>query len=395
MAGVPVNIKVQSLEILLWGRIKKGRLPLASLFLSLDKFEKMSTYELDEGIERLEYQFDYGIGSGKQTYSEKTQFITDFANKRRGSISSPTGVKETYRDQDSILHYFIPTTESEFLLDSYIQKLINTFLTSNNSINTIENKTQNDTNSHEVTDHVEIKDYMRHLKENVDKSTRTNAPEMIGHMTTALPYFHRPLSKLLTTLNQNVVKVETSSTFTSLERQTLAIMHSVFYKNTTEFYGRYSDNNMTALGMVCSGGTIANISALWIARNKALGSKGDFKGVVKEGLVQALKYYKYSRAVVIGSKLMHYSFKKATDLLGLGEDELILIDCDQEYRMRVDVLELEIKRLQKENVLILAVVAVAGTTETGSIDPLTKIGKLCKLNGIHFHIDAAWGGIFY
>ncbi|KAJ3170471.1 hypothetical protein HDU87_008765 [Geranomyces variabilis] len=239
----------------------------------------------------------------------------------------------------------------------------------------------------------QVFEYMSHLKTHVvDKSTRVSAPSMIGHMTTSLPFFHRPLARLVTALHQNTVKVETSSTTSNLERQTIAMLHREFYGHPETFYEEQALNPSKCLGIFCSGGTIANISAMWIARNKALPATDDFAGVHKAGLLSAMKYYGYDGAVVIGSAMLHYSFKKAIDLLGLGDDQLCLIPTDDQFRMRADLLEAQIKKFQRDNILIIAVVAVCGTTETGSIDPLSEIGQLCEQHKIHFHVDGAWGG---
>jgi glutamate decarboxylase len=141
---------------------------------------------------------------------------------------------------------------------------------------------------------------MEELKIKVEKSTKTAAPEMIGHMTSSLPYFHRSLSKLLTSLNQNVVKVETSSTFTLLERATIAMLHSLFYKKSDSFYAMQEELSDQCLGVACSGGTIANLSAMWVARNSCLKPSDGFNGVAKEGILNALNFYGYSGAVIIG-----------------------------------------------------------------------------------------------
>jgi len=60
---------------------------------------------------------------------------------------------------------------------------------------------------------------------------------------------------------------------------------------------------------------------------------------------------------------------------------------------RLDLLENELQRCRDERILVLAVVGVAGTTETGAVDDLQAIAALCqRYGGIHFHVDAAWGG---
>ena len=74
------------------------------------------------------------------------------------------------------------------------------------------------------------------LSKLVANSVNTYAPTFIGHMTSALPYFHLPLSKLLVGLNQNPVKIETSKAFTPLERQVIGMLHQLIYNDANQFY---------------------------------------------------------------------------------------------------------------------------------------------------------------
>ncbi len=98
----------------------------------------------------------------------------------------------------------------------------------------------NDQVLHSVpTNPIQMSQFLDTIKRKVEQSTRTGASNQIGHMSSCLPYFHRPLARLLTALNQNVVKVETASTFTSLEKGTIAMLHQSFYQNTFDFYEKY------------------------------------------------------------------------------------------------------------------------------------------------------------
>ena len=233
----------------------------------------------------------------------------------------------------------------------------------------------------------------------VAQSVHTSSPSFIGHMTSALPYFLLPLSKLMVGLNQNLVKIETSKAFTPLERQTIGMMHRIAFgeqnrneNEANEFYQQFMHSANTSLGAFCSGGTVANITALWIARNTLLGPSDGFKGVAKEGLFRAMSHYGYQRLVVLVSERGHYSLGKAADVLGLGRQDIVSIATDENNKIRIDELEQTIEALRQEGAGILAVVGVAGTTETGNIDPLDQMSLLAQRYGIHFHVDAAWGG---
>ncbi|KAI8593974.1 pyridoxal phosphate-dependent transferase [Geranomyces variabilis] len=353
--------------------------------------------------------FWYGSASGEQRFHKDHRHLPE---------PQPTPVppavsarRNSYHDNDSVLHYFIATTQSEEKLERYLSDIINVFLDEPGPIYAGQAEPAEMLQARFSASEVplrrrrsscglngmptSVEEYLQTVKANViDRATRVSSPKMIGHMTTALPYFHRPLSRLLTAMNQNVVKLETASTMTYLERQTVGMLHREFYGAGAGFYKTYLHSPEHSLGVFCSGGTIANITAMWAARNMALGpdANSGFAGIEKEGLFAALTHYGHSGgAVIVGSRLMHYSFKKAADLLGLGDNGLVTVDADDAFRMKVDELERTLDDLQKRNVRVVAVVGIAGTTETGSIDPLARIAAVCAARRIHFHVDGAWG----
>ena len=238
-----------------------------------------------------------------------------------------------------------------------------------------------------------VSDHTEHLLDTlVSHSVHTSAPSFIGHMTSALPYFLMPLSKIMIALNQNLVKIETSKAFTPLERQVLGMLHRLIYGQDDKFYAKWMHSAKHSLGAFCSGGTIANITALWVARNKALKADGTFKGVEKEGLFKAMKHYGYEGLAILVSERGHYSLKKAADVLGLGQEGLVANKTDGANRIVPSDLRAKIAELEAQKIKPIAVVGVAGTTETGTIDPLEEIAQVCKQHDCHFHVDAAWGG---
>ncbi len=238
-----------------------------------------------------------------------------------------------------------------------------------------------------------VSDHMHHLLEKVvSRSVHTSSPSFIGHMTSALPYFILPLSKLMVGLNQNLVKIETSKAFTPLERQVLGMMHRLVYQDQDDFYDEWMHSANHSLGAFCSGGTVANLTALWVARNNLLKADGTFKGVAREGLYGALKHYGYDGLAILVSARGHYSLKKSADVLGLGQDSVIAIPTDANNKINCQQLALKCEELKQRNIRVLSIVGVAGTTETGNIDPLRKMAEIAQQYGAHFHVDAAWGG---
>jgi glutamate decarboxylase len=226
----------------------------------------------------------------------------------------------------------------------------------------------------------------------VAQSVHTSAPSFIGHMTSALPYFLMPLSKIMIGLNQNLVKIETSKAFTPLERQVLGMLHNLIFNEEEAFYQQWMHSANHSLGAFCSGGTVANITALWVARTNTLKPDGEFRGVAQEGLFRAMKHYGYDDLAVLVSERGHYSLKKAADVLGIGRESVVSIKTDDNNRVCLDELNKTLDSLKARNIKPFAIVGVAGTTETGNIDPLEQLADIAEQHGCHFHVDAAWGG---
>ncbi|PNU19892.1 putative pyridoxal-dependent aspartate 1-decarboxylase [Geothermobacter hydrogeniphilus] len=238
-----------------------------------------------------------------------------------------------------------------------------------------------------------VSEYTEFIKEKlVAHSVHTAAPGFAGHMTSALPYFMLPLSRIMTALNQNLVKVETSKAFTPMERQVLAMLHRLIYAESDDFYRRRMHDSVHALGAFCSGGTIANMTALWTARNLLCAPRGDFGGIAREGYARALDHLGCRGLAVFVSRRGHYSLTKAVDLIGLGSDNLVRVDTDADNRIDLKSLRQQIVRLRDEGIRPLAIVGIAGTTETGNVDPLEGLADVAAEAGCHFHVDAAWGG---
>ena len=216
------------------------------------------------------------------------------------------------------------------------------------------------------------------LEKVVAESVRTASPAFVGHMTSALPYFMLPLAQIMIALNQNVVKTETSKAFTPLERQVLGMLHRLVYGREEPFYAQFLQDSRHALGAFCSGGTIANLTALWVARNNALPADGDFAGVGHEGMHRALRHHGYDDAAILVSRLGHYSLNKAADVLGIGRKSVHAIEVDARNRIDLRALEARCRQLRAGGVKIIALVGIGGTTETGNIDPLASMAAISR-----------------
>jgi putative pyridoxal-dependent aspartate 1-decarboxylase len=234
--------------------------------------------------------------------------------------------------------------------------------------------------------------YDKFTQEVLPYAIDTSSPTFIGHMTSALPDFMHDLSKMISRLNQNLVKIETSKSLIFLEREAIAMLHRLVYGFSGEFYTENIQRKNHNLGIITTGGTTANISALLCARNSGLLSQENSDELSKQSLYKVLKRKGYEDIVIIGSRLMHYSFTKAASVLGLGTDNIIFIDSNRQGNLDLNLLPEKIRECRRNKLYILAIVGIAGTTETGEIDSLGEMGEIARKFGIHFHVDGAWGG---
>ena len=231
------------------------------------------------------------------------------------------------------------------------------------------------------------------ITEIAPQAVNVASPYFVGHMTSAIPFFMVHLKTIVSALNQNVVKLETSKVVSVIEKQVIAKIHRLIYDFDETFYQTHVQNTKTSLGCFTEGGTAANLTALWVARNTAFPPKKGFDGIEVEGVYAAFRAYGVERCVVLVSLRAHYSLKKSGGILGIGNKNVIAVDVDAHNRIDIGLLKKEIQRLGKDRkTKIIALVGIAGSTETGSIDPLTDMAAICRENNIHFHVDAAWGG---
>jgi aromatic-L-amino-acid/L-tryptophan decarboxylase len=138
-----------------------------------------------------------------------------------------------------------------------------------------------------------------------------------------------------------------------------------------------------AFGVLTSGGGVANTLALKMARDRALGRRVRRLGTAGPAA---------RRLRVYASEEAHFSIKRSLDLLGLGEKALVLVPVDRGRRMRADRLVRQMARDRARGLRPMAVVATAGTTSTGNVDPIRPIAAAARAAGAHCHVDAAYGG---
>jgi glutamate/tyrosine decarboxylase-like PLP-dependent enzyme len=128
-----------------------------------------------------------------------------------------------------------------------------------------------------------------------------------------------------------------------------------------------------AAGVLVSGGSAANLTALACARESMAGAMSD-------------------DLVVYVSDQGHSSLARAARLLGFGPRQVRVMPVDDRFRMRVDSLDAAIAADRAAGRRPLTVLAVAGTTNTGAVDDLPEIAAVCRRHGVWLHVDGAYGG---
>ncbi|MFF4404765.1 pyridoxal phosphate-dependent decarboxylase family protein [Streptomyces sp. NPDC001404] len=141
-------------------------------------------------------------------------------------------------------------------------------------------------------------------------------------------------------------------------------------------------------GVFTSGGSQSNFQALLLAREEAFAKAAAAAAYAGDTLS---KHDFLPRLRILASEAGHFSVQKSAKMLGLGTDAVIAVETDQDRRMRPAALARELERCRTEDLVVMAVVATAGTTDFGSIDPLPRIADLCSWAGVWFHVDAAYG----
>lgn len=128
-------------------------------------------------------------------------------------------------------------------------------------------------------------------------------------------------------------------------------------------------------GVLTTGGSMANFSAIVTARVDRLGDG-------------------FSNGTLYASEHVHHSIAKAARIAGFRAEAIRLVPCDDKLRMDPTALNEMIESDRSQGRRPFLVVGSAGTTNTGAVDPLGELARVCEQQGTWFHVDAAYGGFF-
>ena len=142
----------------------------------------------------------------------------------------------------------------------------------------------------------------------------------------------------------------------------------------------------TADGTFTTGGSQSNHMGLLLARDACVKKQWNWS-VQRTGLPPEARLLR-----VFCSEVAHFTVEKSAAQLGLGTDAVIRIEVDERFRMRPSALRDGLRKAAANGLRPMAVVATAGTTDFGSVDPLGEIAKIAGDYGAWLHVDAAYGG---
>ncbi len=145
--------------------------------------------------------------------------------------------------------------------------------------------------------------------------------------------------------------------------------------NVLEWFAQWMGYPESARGILTSGGSLANFSGVVAARKHLLGDD-------------------ISHGILYASNQTHHSVMKVAFLAGIPERNVRLLDVDKNFRAIPDEFEKAIKKDEKNGMKPFFLVGNAGTTNTGTVDPLSELADIATKYGLWYHIDAAYGGFF-
>ncbi|XP_072759805.1 acidic amino acid decarboxylase GADL1 [Anoplolepis gracilipes] len=209
------------------------------------------------------------------------------------------------------------------------------------------------------------------IRQIIQYSVKTSSPHFHNQLYGGVDKYGLVGSWLTEVLNTSQYTYEVAPVFTMIEHEVI--------KKSLQLVGYPSIP--LADGIMCPGGSIANMYAMTMARYKK------FPEVKKLGVSWIGK-----PLTCLTSEDGHYSILKAAHWLGIGTDNVYKVKTDKYGRMEVDDLKKIILKLKNEGQLPFFVNATAGTTVLGAIDPLVEIAEICQNEDIWLHVDACLGG---
>jgi aromatic-L-amino-acid decarboxylase len=205
----------------------------------------------------------------------------------------------------------------------------------------------------------------------INASRHNGHPRFFGYVASPSTPVGAFADLIASALNSNLTSWRSSPAATEVERTVVRWLGSMI---------GYSED---ARGLLTSGGSMANLNALFIAHRVKAKDETSRKGLWNAG--QPMTVYT--------SDQVHLSIPKAADVLGLGRDQVRLLKTDERFKLDVRSLREHLASDINNGFKPFCIVANAGTVNTGAVDPLNEIAEVAQESGLWLHVDGAYGAL--
>ena len=226
-----------------------------------------------------------------------------------------------------------------------------------------------------------LEDLFADCRRIIANSRQTGHPRFFGYVASPATAVGAFADLIASAINQNVPAWRSAPAATHIEQTTVRWL--------AELIG-YAKN---ASGLFTSGGSMANLNALYVAhRTKVRRGSRETAGTSETADVSRAGLWRAGAPTTLYvSDQAHHSLTKAADILGLGRDQVRIIGTDERFRMDAKLLQEQIESDLRAGLRPFCIAATAGTVNTGAVDPLAEIAAVAEKFGLWFHIDGAYG----
>jgi L-2,4-diaminobutyrate decarboxylase len=204
-------------------------------------------------------------------------------------------------------------------------------------------------------------------------SIAVHHPDCIAHLHCPVLIPSLAAEMLISAFNQSMDSWDQSGAATLLEQNLIDFMCQLYGYNTN------------ADGTLTSGGTQSNFMGLMLARDYALQQLGFTSQL--HGLPNLAGRFR-----ILCSEVAHFSVQQSAAILGLGMDAVVRVKVDENYRLCSQHLVQCLEDISRQDLIPICIVATAGTTDFGSIDPIGEMAAIAREHNTWLHVDAAYGG---
>jgi aromatic-L-amino-acid decarboxylase len=205
----------------------------------------------------------------------------------------------------------------------------------------------------------------------IDASRHNGHPRFFGYVASPSTPMGAFADLIASALNQNVTSWRSAPAAAHIER------------TVVRWLGELIGYDTQAQGLLTGGGSLANLTALFIAHRTKAGASATRHGLWNSG--QPMTVY--------ASDQVHFSIVKAADVLGFGREHVRLVKSDERFRLDIRLLRERLASDIRAGLRPFCLVATAGTVSTGAVDALDELASVAEEYGLWLHVDGAYGAL--